>query len=100
MKHGYANSIPTFSFITHFCDQATYAIYNGDIYTAYELYTEAKAYSSAHELAITYLAPEAILCDDLDLLSSLFTALDENAIESFGVGGQVRSRMPPAICTP
>ena len=51
----------------------------------------------AHELAITYLAPEAVLRDDLDLLSNLFTVLDESLVEDFGVGGQVRKRVVPRI---
>lgn len=44
---------------------------------------------TAHELAIAYLAPEAILRDDLDLLANLFAALDETLIDDFSVGGQV-----------
>ena len=58
---------------------------------AYDLYIRAKEHYTAHDLAITYLAPEAILRDDLELLSSLFTGLDENLVEDFGVGGQVRA---------
>lgn len=57
------------------------------------MFTSAKEHRAAHELAITYLAPEAILRDDLDLLSNLFTVLDENLVEDFGVGGQVRRQL-------
>ena len=46
--------------------QATHALYLGDVYLAYELYTRARVHKMAHELAITYLAPEAVLRDDLD----------------------------------
>ncbi|THH11598.1 hypothetical protein EW145_g550 [Phellinidium pouzarii] len=69
--------------------EANYAFYNGDIYLAYTLYTQAGVHRAAHELAITYLAPIAILRDDLDLLSSLFTVLDKSKIDDFGVGGQL-----------
>lgn len=51
----------------------------------------------AHELAITYLAPEAILRDELDVLAKLFTSLDEKLIDDFGIGGQVRH---PAVASP
>lgn len=77
--------------------QATHALYLGDVYLAYELYTRARVHKMAHELAITYLAPEAVLRDDLDLLSNLFTVLDESLVEDFGVGGQVRNRVVPRI---
>ncbi|KAL5494856.1 hypothetical protein ACEPAI_318 [Sanghuangporus weigelae] len=69
--------------------KATYAFYSGDVYLAYELYTDAKTYQSAHELAITYLAPEAVLRDELDVLTRLFTALDSNRVSGFDVGGQL-----------
>ncbi|KAI5121845.1 hypothetical protein M0805_003278 [Coniferiporia weirii] len=69
--------------------KATHALYTGDIYLAYGLYTRARVYQTAHELAIAYLAPEAILRDDLDLLLSLFTALEENQVDDFSVGGQL-----------
>ena len=63
----------------------------GDVYLAYELFTRAKVHQRAHDLAISYLAPEAILRDDLDLLSNLFAPLDKSLITDFNVGGQVRS---------
>ena len=71
--------------------QATYAFYSGDIYHAYELYIRAKAHQMAHELAITYLAPEAVLRDELELLAKLFRSLDPTLVDDFGVGGQVRT---------
>ena len=45
----------------------------------------------AHELAITYLAPEAVLRDELELLAKLFRSLDPTLVDDFGVGGQVRT---------
>lgn len=67
----------------------------GDVYLAYELFTQARIHQRAHDLAISYLAPEAVLRDDLELLSSLFASLDKNLITDFNVGGQVGSY---AIC--
>ena len=72
--------------------KATLALYNGDIYLAYQLYASARAHRTAHELAINFLAPEAILKDDLNTLSDLFSELDASLIEDFAVGGQVRFR--------
>ena len=69
--------------------QASHALYHGDLYLAYELFTKAREHRTAHELAVTFLAPEAILRNDLDLLSGLFTALDPSLIDDYSVGGQV-----------
>lgn len=64
-------------------------MYTGDVFGAYELYRQANAHQAAYELAINYLAPEAILREDLDLLEDLFARLDESLIPDFSVGGQV-----------
>jgi nuclear pore complex protein Nup98-Nup96 len=69
--------------------KATYALYTGDVYGAYELYKQANAHQAAYELAVTYLAPDAVLREDLDLLEDLFSKLDESLIPDFSVGGQV-----------
>lgn len=75
--------------IANMKSQATYAMYEGDVFGAYELYMDAKVHRMAHELAINYLAPEAILRDDFQLLQSLFNDIDQTTVEDFFVGGQV-----------
>ncbi|TDL26378.1 hypothetical protein BD410DRAFT_881649 [Rickenella mellea] len=69
--------------------KAVHAFYEGNIYEAYELYVDAGAHQSAHDIAITYLAPEAILHDHLELLRNLFQVLDKTKISNWAVGGQV-----------
>lgn len=69
--------------------KATMALYHGDVYLAYQLYASARTHRTAHELAINFLAPEAVLKDDLQALSDLFSELDAGLIEDFTVGGQV-----------
>lgn len=61
----------------------------GEVYLAYELFMRAKVHQRAHDLAISYLAPEAILRDDLTLLTNLFAPLDKSLIRDFSIGGQV-----------
>ena len=78
--------------------KATLSLYHGDVYLAYQLYASARAHRTAHELAINFLAPEAVLKDDLQTLSDLFSDLDASLIEDFAVGGQVRV-LPNAIAT-
>lgn len=71
--------------------KATLALYHGDIYLAYQLYSSARSHRTAHELALNYLAPEAVLKEDLQMLSDLFSDLDASLIEDFAVGGQVKA---------
>ena len=58
------------------------------------MYKQAGAHQAAYELAINYLAPEAVLREDLDFLEDLFTKLDESLIPEFSVGGQVTYSIP------
>ncbi|KAF7289507.1 SNF2 family helicase [Mycena chlorophos] len=53
--------------------KAIYALNSGDVYEAYELYASAELYDESHDLAISKLAPDAIIRNDLELLSSLFS---------------------------
>ena len=69
--------------------QATYAFHEGDVYKAYELYVEGGVHRMAHELSVSYLAPEAVLCNDILLLRNLFFVLDKNIIPDWSFGGQV-----------
>ena len=63
------------------------------------MYKQAGAHQAAYELAINYLAPEAVLREDLDFLEDLFTKLDESLIPEFSVGGQVTYSIPSGTAT-
>jgi len=69
--------------------KAVYSFSKGEIYQAFELYTHAGAHTAAHDLAVTYLAPEAILRSDLELLKNIFSAIDDSSVSDWRVGGQL-----------
>ncbi|KAG2008335.1 nucleoporin nup189 [Coprinopsis cinerea AmutBmut pab1-1] len=73
--------------------KAMYALDQGDVFKAYELYLRAQLYNSAHELAVLELAPDAILRRDLDLLRNLFEPFDlegrRDKIDGWFVRGKV-----------
>ncbi|KAF9234244.1 nuclear protein 96-domain-containing protein [Melanogaster broomeanus] len=52
--------------------KAIYAIHQGNVFDAYQLYMAAGLYQSAHDLAVVELAPEAVIQQDFELLASLF----------------------------
>ncbi|KAJ3519162.1 hypothetical protein NMY22_g13327 [Coprinellus aureogranulatus] len=56
--------------------KAEYALDQGDIYNAYELYLSAQLWNAAHDLAVLELAPDAILRRDNELLKELFEPFD------------------------
>lgn len=70
-----------------------YALNQGDIFRAYELYTSAGLYNLAHDLAVLELAPDAVIRRDLDLLKTLFVPFDKDGrrdkIDSWFVRGKV-----------
>lgn len=68
-----------------------YALDNGDVYGAYELYLSANQWNAAHDLAVLELAPEAVLRQDLDLLKSLFEKLEKHPVDDWHERGQVRA---------
>lgn len=75
--------------------QATYALDQGDIYSAYELYLSAGLYNPAHDLAVLELSPDAVVRRDLDLLKTLFERFEPavsqgQAIDGWHVRGKVR----------
>jgi nuclear pore complex protein Nup98-Nup96 len=70
--------------------QAIYAIDNGDVFGAYELYASAGLYSKAHELAVLELAPDAINRKDLELLKSLFDRFTGHPVDGWHDHGKVR----------
>lgn len=70
-----------------------YALNQGDVFRAYELYTSAGLYHLAHDLAVLELAPDAVIRRDLDLLKTLFVPFDKDGrrdkIDGWFVRGKV-----------
>jgi nuclear pore complex protein Nup98-Nup96 len=66
-----------------------YALDCGDVWEAYELYITAQLYNEAHELAVNELAPDAIIRQDLNLLSSIFSRFTNHAVAGWHHGGKV-----------
>ncbi|THH21138.1 hypothetical protein EW146_g347 [Bondarzewia mesenterica] len=81
--------------------KAIYALDNGNVYEAYQLYLQAGLYNAAHELAVLELAPEAVVRDDLELLQALFGRIAGHSVDGWHVRGKafldyvnIRTRMP------
>ena len=70
--------------------QALYAISQGKVFEAYELYMAAGLYQSAHDLAVVELAPEAVIRQDFDLLTSLFERMANQSIDGWYLKGKAR----------
>jgi len=70
-----------------------YALDQGDVFRAYELYISAGLYNLAHDLAVLELAPDAVIRRDLDLLKTLFVPFDKDGrgdkIDGWFVRGKV-----------
>lgn len=60
------------------------------MYGAYEFYLQAKLYEQAHNLAVTELAPDAIIRSDLTLLRELFMVFVDKQVQSWYDRGKVR----------
>jgi len=69
--------------------KAIYALNNGEVYEAYELYLMAGSYTAAHELAVLELAPDAIIRKDLELLKELLQRISGHPVEGWHVRGKV-----------
>lgn len=69
--------------------QAVFAIYEGRVFEAYQLYLNAGLYQQAHDLAVVGLAPEAVIRQDLDLLTSLFERIANQTVDGWHVRGKV-----------
>lgn len=74
--------------------QALYAISQGKVFEAYELYMAAGLYQSAHDLAVVELAPEAVIRQDLVFLTSLFERMTSYPIDGWHLKGKAR---PPLL---
>lgn len=72
-----------------------YALDQGDIFGAYELYLSAQLWNAAHDLAVLELAPDAILRRDIELLRELFEPFDldgrRDQVNGWFVRGKVRA---------
>jgi nuclear pore complex protein Nup98-Nup96 len=67
-----------------------YAMWNGDVYEAYDLYLSGKMWDAAHDLAVLELAPDAINRRDLDLLKGLLERFEGKEMEGWRDRGKVR----------
>ncbi|KZT25680.1 hypothetical protein NEOLEDRAFT_1156120 [Neolentinus lepideus HHB14362 ss-1] len=56
--------------------KAIHALSIGKVWDAYELYRGALLYERAHDVAVQYLAPEACVRGDLDLVKGLFQGME------------------------
>ncbi|KAF6764293.1 nucleoporin nup189 [Ephemerocybe angulata] len=56
--------------------KAMYALDQGDVWEAYQLYLSAQLWNAAHDLAVLELAPDAVLRKDTLLLQDLFEPFD------------------------
>ncbi len=74
--------------------KAIFALDNGDVFAAYELFLAAGLYSPAHEIAVFKLAPDAVIRQDLDLLRSLFTKISGHPVDDWQDRGKVGFFLP------
>ncbi|PFH49584.1 hypothetical protein AMATHDRAFT_62906 [Amanita thiersii Skay4041] len=71
--------------------KALHSLNIGDVYAAYELYLTAGLYNPAHEIAVSELAPDAVIRRDLDLLKDMFERFEgkEDRIDGWSIKGKV-----------
>ncbi|TFK73374.1 hypothetical protein BDN72DRAFT_814625 [Pluteus cervinus] len=84
--------------------KAVYAFNAGDVFTAYELYLTAGLDNAAHDVAVSELAPDAILRQDFDLLKFLFEKFETRPVDGWHVRGkifldyaQIMNRLPDLL---
>lgn len=73
----------------HVGGQALYAMYQGNVFHAYELYLAAGQHRIAHELAVLELAPDAVIRNDLGVLRSLFDTINGFEVDGWNLRGKV-----------
>ena len=66
-----------------------YAVSQGNLYEAWELYLTAELYNPAHDLAVFDLAPDAVIRKDLALLKELFRKISGHPVDGWQVRGKV-----------
>lgn len=70
-------------------DQALYAVHQGNVFEAYELYMAAGLHQAAHDLAVAELAPEAVIRQDFEFLVTLFERMSSQTIDNWHFKGKV-----------
>ncbi|KAJ7090567.1 nuclear protein 96-domain-containing protein [Mycena crocata] len=68
--------------------KAIYALDCGNVFEAYELYLSAGIYNTAHDIAVSKLAPDAIIRRDFTLLTSLFSRFNGRPVDGWHVRGK------------
>lgn len=56
---------------------------------AYRWFVQAGQHQLAHDIAVEFLAPEAVIMSDMTLLEDLFDALDPSAVSGWHEKGNV-----------
>ncbi|KZT04508.1 uncharacterized protein LAESUDRAFT_737928 [Laetiporus sulphureus 93-53] len=69
--------------------KAIYALDSGEVYDAYRQYLEAGLYDEAHRLAVSELAPDAVVRGDIDLLKTLVEPFKDRPVSGWLAGGKV-----------
>ncbi|KAL0959899.1 hypothetical protein HGRIS_011566 [Hohenbuehelia grisea] len=69
--------------------KAIFALSSGRIFEAYELYLSAGLFNAAHDIAISELAPDAIVRRDYELLRSVFSRFASHSVNGWHVRGKV-----------
>ncbi|KAK7031341.1 nuclear pore complex protein Nup98-Nup96 [Favolaschia claudopus] len=68
--------------------KAIHALHRDEIYEAYELYLSAGLYNAAHDIAVLKLAPDAVIRNDLSLLTNLFSRFNGRQVSGWHVRGK------------
>jgi len=65
------------------------ARYDNKLMDAYRWFIQGEQYQLAHDIAVEFLAPEAVIMSDMILLENLFDALDPSAISGWHERGNL-----------
>lgn len=82
-----------------YSSQAMAEKYNGDIFSEYKLLLAAEKSSEAHELVVSFLAPEALVRGDLVLLRRLLDPFNPRLVSNWDAGGKVSFPFGPLFET-
>lgn len=63
--------------------------YEGKAFDAYEHFLKADDQRMAHDIAVTDLAPDAVIREDLSLLRALFKPFDSHVVPEWSFRGKV-----------
>ncbi|KAG8851380.1 hypothetical protein FRB96_009215 [Tulasnella sp. 330] len=65
------------------------ARYDNNLMDAYRWFVQAEQHQLAHDIAVEFLAPEAVIMSDMILLEDLFNALDPSAVSGWHERGNL-----------